>query len=144
MFQLGVTCTWKFLALNKGLKTIRIYNLALFFTGERSQWNKILVLPCRSCSWCFHVHDWNCWCKGTYFHLVVKMSVTNNNNSPSGVHIYWPGKYTYLHCFLVGQILYTGDFSRQEDRHLMAAEIPSISPDVLIIVSTKKTIIIIY
>jgi len=33
------------------------------------------------------------------------------------------------------QILYTGDFSRQEDRHLMAAEIPSISPDVLIIVS---------
>ncbi|EDO39587.1 predicted protein [Nematostella vectensis] len=37
------------------------------------------------------------------------------------------------------KILYTGDFSRQEDRHLMAAEIPSISPDVLIIESTYGT-----
>ncbi|EDV28608.1 uncharacterized protein TRIADDRAFT_19764 [Trichoplax adhaerens] len=34
------------------------------------------------------------------------------------------------------KILYTGDFSRQEDRHLMAAEIPSVKPDVLIIEST--------
>ena len=33
------------------------------------------------------------------------------------------------------KVLYTGDFSRSEDRHLMAAEIPSISPDVLITVS---------
>ena len=33
------------------------------------------------------------------------------------------------------QILYTGDFSRQEDRHLMAAEIPNVRPDVLIVVS---------
>ena len=33
------------------------------------------------------------------------------------------------------KILYTGDFSRVEDRHLMAAEIPSVSPDVLITVS---------
>lgn len=32
------------------------------------------------------------------------------------------------------QILYTGDFSRQEDRHLMAAEIPTVHPDVLITV----------
>lgn len=40
-----------------------------------------------------------------------------------------------FHLLFIGQILYTGDFSRQEDRHLMAAEIPSISPDVLIIVS---------
>lgn len=32
------------------------------------------------------------------------------------------------------QLLYTGDFSRQEDRHLMAAEIPSVKPDILIIV----------
>lgn len=31
--------------------------------------------------------------------------------------------------------LYTGDFSRQEDRHLMAAEIPDVKPDVLIVVS---------
>ncbi len=30
------------------------------------------------------------------------------------------------------KILYTGDFSRVEDRHLMAAEIPSVTPDVLI------------
>lgn len=35
------------------------------------------------------------------------------------------------------QLLYTGDFSRQEDRHLMAAEIPSVKPDILIIVSQK-------
>ena len=32
------------------------------------------------------------------------------------------------------KVLYTGDFSRQEDRHLMAAEIPDIRPDVLIVV----------
>ena len=36
--------------------------------------------------------------------------------------------------FLYIQILYTGDFSRQEDRHLMAAEIPNVKPDVLITV----------
>lgn len=33
-------------------------------------------------------------------------------------------------------MLYTGDFSRQEDRHLMMAEIPSIRPDILMIEST--------
>lgn len=33
------------------------------------------------------------------------------------------------------KIFYTGDFSCEEDRHLMAAEIPSVSPDVLISVS---------
>ncbi|GBP25831.1 Cleavage and polyadenylation specificity factor 73 [Eumeta japonica] len=37
------------------------------------------------------------------------------------------------------QILYTGDFSRQEDRHLMAAEIPTVHPDVLITESTYGT-----
>ena len=36
------------------------------------------------------------------------------------------------------KILYTGDFSCEEDRHLMAAEIPSVSPDVLISVSAKN------
>ncbi|CAF4740309.1 unnamed protein product, partial [Rotaria sp. Silwood1] len=30
------------------------------------------------------------------------------------------------------KILYTGDFSRQEDRHLMAAEVPNLRPDVLV------------
>lgn len=30
------------------------------------------------------------------------------------------------------KIFYTGDFSCEEDRHLMAAEIPSVSPDILI------------
>ena len=35
------------------------------------------------------------------------------------------------------KILYTGDFSRQEDRHLMSAEIPPIQPDVLITVSER-------
>lgn len=51
----------------------------------------------------------------------------------------------YFYCFVkypvdpvsYFQLLYTGDFSRQEDRHLMAAEIPSVKPDILIIVSQK-------
>lgn len=34
------------------------------------------------------------------------------------------------------KILYTGDYSREEDRHLMAAEVPPVSPDVLITEST--------
>jgi len=34
------------------------------------------------------------------------------------------------------RVLYTGDYSREEDRHLMAAEIPALTPDVLIIEST--------
>jgi cleavage and polyadenylation specificity factor subunit 3 len=33
-------------------------------------------------------------------------------------------------------ILYTGDYSRKEDRHLMAAEIPDSKPDILIIEAT--------
>ncbi|KII67498.1 Cleavage and polyadenylation specificity factor subunit 3 [Thelohanellus kitauei] len=33
-------------------------------------------------------------------------------------------------------ILYTGDFSRQTDRHLVSAEIPNVKPDVLIMEST--------
>uniref|UniRef100_T1HZV1 Uncharacterized protein n=2 Tax=Rhodnius prolixus TaxID=13249 RepID=T1HZV1_RHOPR len=37
------------------------------------------------------------------------------------------------------KLLYTGDFSRQEDRHLMAAEIPSIRPDILITEATYGT-----
>ncbi|CAG2163826.1 unnamed protein product [Oppiella nova] len=37
------------------------------------------------------------------------------------------------------RVLYTGDFSRQEDRHLMSAEIPAIRPDVLVIESTYGT-----
>lgn len=37
------------------------------------------------------------------------------------------------------KVLYTGDFSRQEDRHLMAAEIPTMKPDVLITESTYGT-----
>ncbi|XP_060645949.1 cleavage and polyadenylation specificity factor 73 [Drosophila sulfurigaster albostrigata] len=37
------------------------------------------------------------------------------------------------------KILYTGDFSRQEDRHLMAAEVPPKKPDVLITESTYGT-----
>ncbi|KAI0812786.1 beta-lactamase-like protein [Irpex lacteus] len=34
------------------------------------------------------------------------------------------------------KILYTGDYSREEDRHLVKAEIPPIRPDVLIVEST--------
>ncbi|KAK3101085.1 hypothetical protein FSP39_000832 [Pinctada imbricata] len=37
------------------------------------------------------------------------------------------------------RVLYTGDFSRQEDRHLMSAEIPKVRPDVAIIESTYGT-----
>jgi cleavage and polyadenylation specificity factor subunit 3 len=33
-------------------------------------------------------------------------------------------------------VLYTGDYSMEEDRHLMAAEVPSVKPDVLIVEST--------
>ncbi|KAI8420529.1 hypothetical protein MSG28_008997, partial [Choristoneura fumiferana] len=36
------------------------------------------------------------------------------------------------------KVLYTGDFSRQEDRHLMAAEIPTVHPDVLITVKATR------
>ncbi|BFZ15737.1 hypothetical protein BsWGS_18776 [Bradybaena similaris] len=37
------------------------------------------------------------------------------------------------------KILYTGDYSRQEDRHLMCAEMPNVRPDILIIESTYGT-----
>jgi hypothetical protein len=33
------------------------------------------------------------------------------------------------------KIFYTGDFSCEEDRHLMAAEVPAVSPDILISVT---------
>ena len=38
------------------------------------------------------------------------------------------------------KVLYTGDFSRQEDRHLMAAEIPTVRPDILITVNNNGKI----
>lgn len=34
------------------------------------------------------------------------------------------------------KILYTGDYSRREDRHLMSAEIPEVKPDILMVEST--------
>ncbi len=34
------------------------------------------------------------------------------------------------------RVLYTGDYSREEDRHLMSAEVPSARPDVLIVEAT--------
>ena len=37
------------------------------------------------------------------------------------------------------RLLYTGDFSRQEDRHLMAAEMPPFKVDVLVVESTYGT-----
>ena len=33
-------------------------------------------------------------------------------------------------------VLYTGDYSTEEDRHLLGAEVPTLSPDVLIVEST--------
>lgn len=37
------------------------------------------------------------------------------------------------------KILYTGDYSREEDRHLVTAELPPLRPDVLIVESTHGT-----
>ena len=37
------------------------------------------------------------------------------------------------------KILYTGDFSREEDRHLPQAEIPNMRPDVVICEATYGT-----
>ena len=34
------------------------------------------------------------------------------------------------------RVLYTGDYSREEDRHLMSAEVPSQRPEVLVVEST--------
>lgn len=34
------------------------------------------------------------------------------------------------------KVLYTGDYSREEDRHLVIAEIPPVKPDVMICEST--------
>ena len=45
----------------------------------------------------------------------------------------------YLHNVYDAKVLYTGDFSREEDRHLMAAEIPSVIPDVMIMEATFGT-----
>ncbi len=36
----------------------------------------------------------------------------------------------------LSKVLYTGDFSRQPDRHLLGAETPHVNPDVLIVEST--------
>lgn len=41
------------------------------------------------------------------------------------------------------QILYTGDFSKEEDRHLCAAEIPSVRADVVIMVCNCHAILVI-
>ena len=45
----------------------------------------------------------------------------------------------HIFFFLGVRVLYTGDFSREEDRHLMGAEMPSVRPDVLIVESTYGT-----
>ena len=37
------------------------------------------------------------------------------------------------------RVLYTGDYSREEDRHLVQAEVPPVRPDVLICESTYGT-----
>lgn len=42
----------------------------------------------------------------------------------------------YMIDILGIKILYTGDYSREEDRHLVKAEIPPVRPDVLIVEST--------
>ena len=46
------------------------------------------------------------------------------------------GACMFLIDFYGLKILYTGDYSREEDRHLVKAEIPPIRPDVLIVEST--------
>lgn len=42
------------------------------------------------------------------------------------------------------KVLYTGDFSRQEDRHLMAAEIPPSRPEILITVNVVVIVVLKY
>ena len=37
------------------------------------------------------------------------------------------------------KVLYTGDYSRKNDRHLTGAELPDVKPDILIIESTYGT-----
>ena len=37
------------------------------------------------------------------------------------------------------KVLYTGDYSREEDRHIQPAEIPNIDIDILIVESTFGT-----
>ncbi|KAN0090868.1 Beta-lactamase-like protein [Tylopilus felleus] len=46
------------------------------------------------------------------------------------------GACMYMIDILGLKILYTGDYSREEDRHLVKAEIPPVRPDVLIVEST--------
>lgn len=49
------------------------------------------------------------------------------------------GACMFLIDFYGLRILYTGDYSREEDRHLVKAELPPIRPDVLIVESTFGT-----
>ena len=46
------------------------------------------------------------------------------------------GACMYMIDILGLKILYTGDYSREEDRHLVKAEIPPVKPDVLVVEST--------
>ncbi|KAH0827494.1 beta-lactamase-like protein [Lanmaoa asiatica] len=46
------------------------------------------------------------------------------------------GACMYMIDILGIKVLYTGDYSREEDRHLVKAEIPPVRPDVLIVEST--------
>lgn len=58
----------------------------------------------------------------TYFHLLLALTF-----------------FITLIMSVCAKVLYTGDFSREEDRHLMAAEVPTVAPDVMIMESTYGT-----
>ena len=75
-----------------------------------------LIISSWTCAWGSHVYDRDSRCQS-------KQTILNSNAIKNFSYILNDEK-----------ILYTGDFSRVEDRHLMAAELPTIKPDVLIIV----------
>ena len=77
--------------------------------------------------------------------LVIMIRITGISSQVSGIKFwcYNAGHVLGAAMFMLEidgvKILYTGDFSREEDRHLPSAEIPSMTPDVLIVESTYGT-----
>ncbi|KAF7376564.1 hypothetical protein MSAN_00072700 [Mycena sanguinolenta] len=74
--------------------------------------------------------------------LIIPISVHEHITPCPGVSFtaYHAGHVLGACMFLVDiaglKVLYTGDYSREEDRHLVPAELPPIRPDVLIVEST--------
>lgn len=90
--------------------------------------------------WCFAWdmnHLWKYCCSDCFFHLhyrVAPLSPPRFFRYPPCLFLSSPLPPFLLH--VNAQLVYTGDFSREEDRHLMAAELPPAHPDILITEST--------